>query len=401
MIKKINITSFRIFALAWALLWFSAAAKSYRPFEQTNFSAIFLCLAMALLPIGIGWHRIWTRHAEIEARRWQFMWLEIAKQWPVVACLRQLFLVLSSTLLIAFAILSTPLTLTLSAESCASLLDSAGFYELAERLYQMKLGSKPSETFSHQSCHRFETDKQLCQRNQAVVAVYGAGSLETTRRYYYAAIDVLMREGYGSNNSHIFEWLEKSLRLAREQKSDEDILKALVEMAIIERIQEKYSESDRLIVEIEQLLAHSTDARKLSGNSRPLLHWLAEETGKTALARATDLQPAGRTKKRFLDATSVAIMLPLFLIFALTPSLGFVSGGFKVVILFLCFARAKTNLKNATDTKSALTALNRLITIDLYRGNFARAWQNSEKLLDLVGKDSEQFCLESTQTSRS
>lgn len=206
-----------------------------------------------------------------------------------------------------------------------------------------------------------------------------------------------MSDNFHSINGKDFQCFEKSLKISRAQKSDGDILNALSQLAINRHCHQKIVESDKLLEESAELLRKSPAAANgMKGNARRLLQWLAKKRGRAELAQACERFPI--VKKGFLDATTIAIFIPLLLIFPLAASIGFVSGALKFVILIICFDRANRRLENSADGASTITALNHLITIDLYRGNIERAWQNSNKLLAFVGEKT--TCAIPTRTSQ-
>lgn len=113
---------------------------------------------------------------------------------------------------------------------------------------------------------------------------------------------------------------------------------------------------------------------------------MAAKCGDAELAKTFEkMAPPIAPRKGFLDATSIVILMPLAVVPTLCSRLGLITPFLINLLLIVLYRRSNRSFVRSTDLRTSMAALNRLIDIDLYRGNYPAALRHSESLLQLVG----------------
>ena len=320
---------------------------------------------------------------------WQSIWLGVVRRYLILRLARGTFLCFSSLCLalMSFAFAYGSCYQFISAISLCA--DNAGAYELAEWLYRK---SPDREAGQSMGISKFsdvpESEHERFCRNTAVAKIYGDNSAEIARRFSFVGMNIEMSTpGEKGYNDFAFSWFEKSYVVALAHNYHGVALDDLCQMAIIKFDTEKPSSCLPYIVQASELISRYPEAFiAMSGNSSSLLPYMAAQCGDAELAKTfKNTTPQIAPRKGFLDATSVAILMPLAVVPSLCSRLGLITPLLVNLFLIVLYRRSNRSLVRSTDLPTCLAALNRLINIDLYRGNYAAALSHSDSLLQLVG----------------
>lgn len=344
---------------------------------------------LVLYSIAVAWGCLRKTKSKKKIVLWRSIWLGVVRRYLILRSVRGLFLCYSSICLalLSFAFGSGSCCQFISAISLCA--DNAGAYELAEWLYRKSPDRKTGQSMgiSKFSSVPESEHERLC-RNTAVAKIYGANSAEIARRLFFVGMNIEMstpdQKGY---NDFAFSWFEKSYVVARAHNYNGVALDDLCQMALIKYDTKNPTSCLPYIVQASELISLFPESFiAMSGNSSSLLPYMAAKCGDAELAKTFEkMAPPIAPRKGFLDATSIAILMPLAVVPTLCSRLGLITPFLINLLLIVLYRRSNRSFVRSTDLRTSMAALNRLIDIDLYRGNYPAALRHSESLLQLVG----------------
>jgi hypothetical protein len=161
-------------------------SRQYR-FEGHNFGTPVLYAALAVAIASLGYKRKKHGNSAVDLRVHSLVWNRMRLFCPVLQPIRHIFVAISSITFLFHALFFSTNFAGNIFTSAATLCDSFGKYELAERLF--RLNPWRDRYWSSSAVWRVssapETDKQREERNLAVSTIYGAESAEMARRYKF------------------------------------------------------------------------------------------------------------------------------------------------------------------------------------------------------------------------
>ncbi len=308
------------------------------------------------------------------------IWAVIAKDYPILAMARSLFLVFSSLIFVVFSTSYLWFSFRDADRSLAFTADALGGHELAERIYSLQRLREPGLNLAIW-LNRAEPEATRLARNAAVAKVYGPESLEMARRYYAVGLTLEPKNTDQLSTYEAYPWFEKSLPIFYRHHADRRCIDALSQMAIIQSAKEHKDEARSLVVEASRLLS-SSDAGK--SYYLGVLSGIAKDLGEEKLSKAFRLKSslASTTlSSDYIISDALYVSLALSLAFSVGPFSRF----FEQFLLPKLYSRYNKLHLTTGNADESLTALNRLIDLDLYRGNVARAFALSTRLCRSVG----------------
>lgn len=344
---------------------------------------------LGLYTIAVAWGWFRKKNSKNRSVLWQSIWFGVVRRILILRLARGAFLCFSGfwLALLSFFVAYASYYHFISAISfCA---DNAGAYELAEWLYRKSPDREPGQSIGISKFSNVpESEHERLCRNTAVAKIYGDNSAEIARRFFFVGTNIEMctpeQKGY---NDFAFSWFEKSYLVARAHNYNGVALDDLCQMAIIKFDTERPSSCLPYIVQASELISLFPESYiAMSGNSSCLLPYLAAQCGEAELAKTfKKTAPLLAQRKVFLDATSVVILMFSATLPTLCSRLGLITPLLIDLLLIILYRRSNRSFVRSTDLPTSMAALNRLIDIDLYRGNYPAALRHSESLLHLVG----------------
>ena len=393
MLGRIHSFLFNSFIVLVGVFLLSCLANAWCGYDHVCWTSVQpvgpTAIFLVLYSIAIAWACLRKTKSKKRFALWQSIWLAVVRRYLILRLARGTFFCFSSVFL---ALLS----LTFAYGGCCQFIsaislcaDNAGAYELSEWLYRKSPGRKTGQSMgiSKFSDVPEGEHERLC-RNKAVAKIYGDNSAEIARRLFFVGMNIEMstpdQKGY---NDFAFSLFEKSYLVARAHNCNGVALDDLCQMAIIKFDTEKPSSCLPYIVQASELISLFPESfLAMNGNSSRLLPYMAARCGDAELAKTfKKTHPLIAPRKGFLDATSIAILMPLAIVPSLCSRLGLITPLLINLFLIVLYRRSNRSLVRSTDLPTYMTALNRLIDIDLYRGNYPAALSHSDSLLQLVG----------------
>ncbi len=393
MLGRIHSFLFGSFIVIVGVFSLSCLAQAWCGYDHVCWTSVlsvgFTVKLLLLYSIAVAWGYRRKTKSKKKFALWQSIWLGVVRRYLILSLARGAFLCFSSLCLalMSFAFAYGSCYQFISAISLCA--DNAGAYELAEWLYRKSPGRKTGQSMGISKFSDVpESEHERLCRNKAVAKIYGDNSAEIAGRLFFVGMNIEMstpeQKGY---NDFAFSWFEKSYVVARAHNYNGVALDDLCQMAIIKFDTEKPSSCLPYIVQASELISRYPEAFiAMSGNSSSLLPYMAAQCGDAELAKtfkntATLIAP----RKGFLDATSIVILMASVAVPPLCSRLGLITPLLINLFLIVLYRRSNGSLGRSTDLTTCMAALNRLIDIDLYRGNYAAALSHSDSLLQLVG----------------
>ncbi len=345
----------------------------------------FLCF----YSIAVAWACLRQTKSKRKFALWQSIWSGVVRRYLILRLAIGTFLCFSSFWLALMSLVFAYASYYQFISAISLCADNTGNYELAEWLYRK---SPDRESGQSMGISKFsdvpESEHERLSRNTAVAKIYGDNSAEIARRLFFVGMNIEMstpdQKGY---NDFAFSWFEKSYVVARAHNYNGVALDDLCQMALIKYDTVNPSSCLPYIVQASELISlFPKSFFAMSGNSSSLLPYMAAQCGDSELAKtfkniARPISP----RKGFRDATSIAILMPLAIVPSLCSRLGLITPLLIDLFLIVLYRRSNRSLIKSADLPTSMTALNRLIDIDLCRGNYQAALSHSESLLHLVG----------------
>lgn len=404
-LAKIESLSFKCFICVWILHWFARIChecvlgwRYHSPGLPWNYDlhssgeyAFF-----GVLGILLGWKYLNSQAAKVDAEHFNSLRQEIQRLCPIILIQRAIGLVLSSAVFILYSCLLMYDATDGLSKLGACIADKSHNYELAEQIFRIYSPPDPGRSFASWQTHfRPENEEVGGARNIAVAKVYGRNSLQLADRYKYIGATILLSTRYES--SHLKEatmWLQKSLKLYGLLGANERSVDTLEQMAIIRCDQNDVTGLRDILLQASQLLdnhAKSTAPmvdRSLYACSLACLSQFAREAGDLRLAKiflAKSLEVRKQSddpSTHFWAILSFSALIAATLVSNVLPMR---VGMSERLILLYQYNHAKRQLLGAGNLVTSIEALNTMITIDLYKGKFKQAWENSIHALRLTG----------------
>jgi hypothetical protein len=344
---------------------------------------------LVLYSIAVAWGYLRKIKSKKRIELWQSIWLGVVRRYLILRLFRGAFLCYSGVCLalLSFFFAYGGCCQFISAISLCA--DNAGAYELAEWLYRKSPDRKTGQSMGISKFSSVpESEHERLWRNTAVAKIYGANSAEIARRLFFVGMNIeVSTPGEQGYNDFAFSWFEKSYVVARAHDYNGVALDDLCQMALIKYDTKNPTSCLPYIVQASELISLFPESFiAMSEHSSSLLPYMAAKCGDAELAKTfKKMAPPIAPRKGFLDATSIAILMPLAVVPTLCSRLGLITPFLINLLLIVLYRRSNRSFVRSTDLRTSMAALNRLIDIDLYRGNYPAALRHSESLLQLVG----------------
>jgi hypothetical protein len=331
---------------------------------------------------------------------WSAVWSKVKAESNLVTVVSMLLVALTQPMVVLILCVAT-ISLALNSARCLAMtLASAGNYEVSERLYkfsnprsQTSLISDWDYPYQHNhGDHLVNIERKI----SAVASEYGSNSLELADYYTFLAEESLQKAQYlneqqTEQRTLLFEasllLAEKAFQIYSSHGNNTKCSAALVVLAFDQISLGKISEARHSVNKAIDLLAKSEpSAKKYWAEAN--LKSLAWNLGDYNVARQIQVAAAScpiriteHRNKGFCDATSVVIaMLQIALIFLLKA--------WGRSILTLIFRKKWIlELKLAENDIDTLAALDKLTTLELYRGRTIEAQIYSQAMLQIALAD--------------
>lgn len=393
MLGRIHSFLFSFFIFLVGVFWTTCLANAMCGYNHLSECSVLpaglVVKLLALFSIAVAWSYFRKAKSKKQAALWRPIWLGVVRKYLVVRIGRDAFLCFSSLCLAImsfFFVFSSFCQFTSAISFCA---DNAGDYELAERWYRDNPERKPGQSMGIKKYSSVpETEHERRCRNIAVARIYGDNSLEMARRLFFVGMNIEMstpdQRGY---NDCALSWFEKSYVVALANNYNGVALDDLCQMVLINFDSKKPSNCRPYLVNAAKLISRFPESYlAMSGNSRCLFPFMATKIGDVELAKKFREVPIPmKPRKGFLDATSVAILTASAILPLVCSRLGFITPLLIELLVIVLYRRSRSRLVRSRDLPTSMVALNRLIDLDLYRGNYSGALRHSENLLQLVG----------------
>lgn len=393
MLGRIHSFLFSFFIFLVGVFWTTCLANGmcgYNHMSECSVLPAGLAVKLlALFIIAVAWGCLRIAKTKKQAALWRSIWLGVVRKYLMIRIGRDAFLCFSSLCLVVLSFFFVHGSYFQLISAISFYADNAGDYELAERWYKENPQRKSGQSMGikKSSCVPETEHEQRC-RNIAVARIYGDNSLEMARRYYFVGFNIEMSTpGQRGYNDAAFSWYEKSYVVAQAHDYNGVALDDLCQMAVIKFDSKKPSNCRSYLVQAAKLISRFPESHlAMSGNSRCLFSSIAREIGDVELAKKfREVAITIKPHKGFFDATSVAILMASAILPLVCSRLGFITPLLIELFVIVLYRRSKRGLVRSTDLPTSMTALNRLIDLDLYRGNYSGALRHSENLLQLVG----------------
>jgi DNA-directed RNA polymerase subunit K/omega len=331
---------------------------------------------------------------------WSAVWSKIKAESNLAKALSMLLFALTQSIVLLIVYVATISLVSNSARCLTMALASAGNYEASEQLYKFSNPSTQTSLISFWDYpyqrNRGEQLVNIEQKTSAVTSVYGSKSLELADYYAFLAEEYLQRALYlnkhqTAQRATLFErsqlFGKRALQISSNHRNNTECSVALGVIAVNQMSLGKISEARHTVAKAVDLLVKSeASARKdwASGD----LGDVANKIGDLELVKQIKIAAASRPnytaesrRKGFLDATTIAIAMPII-------ALIFLLKAWERSILTLIFRKKWIlELKQAEDEIDTLAALDKLTTLELYKGRTIEADIYSQAMLQTALED--------------
>ena len=371
----------------------------HRTGGSTTTYVLLTTLLMSLVFFTRSWLSIDLRQKRKEAA-WSAVWSEIKADSNLAKAVSMLLFALTQLIVLLILYVATTSLAFNSARCLAMALASAGNYEASEQLY--KFSNRSSQTalilvwdFPYQR-NRGQQLVNIEQKTSAVASVYGSNSIELSDYYAILAEESLQRalslnEHQTEQRTLLFEesllFSERALQIYSSHRDNTKCSAALGVIAVDNMSMGKISEARHSVATAVDLLAKSEPSTRKDW-AKLDLESVAKKIGDNYLAKQIQVAAAScpmrvteHRRKGFCDATTIAIAMPII-------ALIFLLKAWERSILTLIFRKKWIlELKLATDDISALAALDKLTTLELYQGRTIEAEIYSQAMLQTALAD--------------
>jgi len=399
-IKPISVTyAIHIIAIACLML---AISEQILDFHKTGGSITSYVLTTLLISLVFFTRSRLASNLKRKRKEagWSAVWSKIKAESSLAKALSMLLFALTQPVVVLILWMATTALAWNSARCLAMTLASAGNYEVSERLYKFSNPCSKTSLISVWDCpYQRDNKDQLVnieQKVSAVASVYGNNSSELADYYAFLAEASLEKALYldkrqAQQRALLFEgsqlFGEKSFQIYSSLKNNKECSVALGVIAVDQMSLGKTSEAQHTVANAVDLLAN-TDLCAKKGYANGDLEYVANKIGDPELVKQIRIAATSRPtytaesrRKGFLDATSIAIAMPIFAIFFLLKA-------WERKILILVFRKKWIRqLKLAADDTSTLAALDKLTTLELSRGRTQEAQIYSQKMLQTALAD--------------
>lgn len=400
-IKPVPVTyAIHISASAW-LMW--AISEELLDFHRTGGSNTSFVLPTTLLLSLVFFTRSWLSRNLKRKRKetaWSAVWSKIKAESNLAEAVSMLLIALTQPIVLLILCVATTSLALNSARCLAMALASAGNYEASERLYKFSNPRSQTSLISawdrpYQRYHKDQLVK-VEQKVSAVASVYGNNSSELAHYYAMLAEEHLQRALYLNEHqtaqratliegSQLFG--ERALQISSSHGNNAECLKALGVIAVDQMLLGKISEAQHTVANSVDLLAKSKPSGK-KGYGNADLEYVANKIGDLELVKQIRIAAASRPnytveqrRKGFLDATTIAIAMPII-------ALIFLLKAWERSILTLIFRKKWIlELKLAEHDIDTLAQLDKLVALELYRGRTLEAEIYSQAMLQVALAD--------------
>lgn len=331
---------------------------------------------------------------------WSSVWSKIKAESNLAKVVSILLFALTQPMVVLILCVAATALASNSARCLSMTLASAGNYEASERLYNYSNPRSQTSLISVWDCpYQRDNKDQLTnieQKVSAVASVYGNNSSELADYYAFLAAASLQEALHldkcqTEQRTLLFEgsqlFGEKSFQIYSSLKNNTECSVALGVIAVDQMSLGKISEAQHTVANAVDLLAN-TDLCAKKGYANGDLEYAANKIGDLDLVKQIRIAATARPtctaesrRRGFLDATSIAIAMPVFLLIFLLKH-------WERKILILVFRKKWTRqLKLAADGTSTLAALDKLTALELYCGHTQEAQIYSQKMLQIALAD--------------
>ncbi len=393
MLGRIHSFLFSFFIFLVGVFWTTCLANAMCGYDHLSECSVLpaglAVKLLALFSIAVAWGCLRIAKTKKQAALWRSIWLGVVRKYLMIRIGRDAFLCFSSLCLVVLSFFFVHGSYFQLISAISFYADNAGDYEFSERWYKENPQRKSGQSMGirKSSCEPESEQERQC-RNIAVARVYGDNSLEMARRYYFVGFNIEMSTpGQRGYNDAAFSWFEKSYVVAQAHDYNGVALDDLCQMAVIKFDSKKPSNCQPYLVQAFRLISRFPESYlAMSGISHGLFSSIASEMGDVELAKKFgEIAAPIKPRKGFLDATSVAILMPLAILPPVCSRLGFITPLLIELLVIVLYRRSRSRSVRSRDLPTSMAALNRLIDLDLYRGNYSGALRHSENLLQLVG----------------
>ncbi len=400
-IKPIPVTyAIHLSASAW-LMW--GINEQILEIHRTGGSITTYVLPTTLLLSLVFFTRSWLSsqpRRKLREVAWSAVWSKIKTESNLAKAVSMLLFALTQPIVLLILCVATISLASGSARCLAMALASAENYEASERVYRFSNPRSQTALISDWDYsgprNRGKQIVNIERKISAVTSVYGSNSLELADYYTFLAEEYLQRALYLNEHqtaqratliegSQLFG--ERALQIYSSHGNNAECLAALGVIAVDQMLLGRISEAQHTVANSVDLLAKSKPSGK-KGYGNADLEYVANKIGDLELVKQIRIAATSRPKhtaenrrKGFCDATSVAIAMPII-------ALIFLLKAWERSILTLIFRKKWIlELKLAEDDIDTLAPLDKLTTLELYRGRTTEAQIYSQAMLQIALAD--------------
>lgn len=273
-------------------------------------------------------------------------------------------------------------------EVTANILDTLGYYELAEQVYRSVNTSQQYSSFAvwhtvriDDNCEDLLTEER---RNQVISQIYGKNSIQMADRYYYLGRVAEYQDSYAQAE----KWLQKSATVYLRNRKFSKLIDALTQMTFsISQVRETYDEDCHKLVKVAAEIMPLTN-EPLNSTSQVLLPYFARRMNDAPLANYLyeKIGVLNSTSAEYSDTASAQDKTTDFLCIlfsVLTSGVGSLLLT-EIMLLERIESARKRLLKTFQDSDERINALNELIILHLFRQEIDKAAHLSEHLIPLA-----------------
>ncbi len=393
--------AFHISALAW-LIW--ALSEQILNIHRSGLGTVSTLVLLPMLLLALFFETrvllLIKQKQPLKEAAWSSVWSKINAESNLAKVISTLLIALTQPIILLIIGVATISLASNSARCLAMTLASAGNYEVSERLY--KFSNPRSQTalilvwdFPCQRNHGEQLDN-IERKISAVTSVYGSASLELADYYAISAGEYLLRALYLNEHqteprTRLIEGSlllnERALQIYSSHRNDTKYLAALCAIAVDQMSLGKISQARHSVAKAVELLAKSEPGVRKDW-AKSDLESVAKKLGDYNLAKQIQVAAAScpirvieHRRKGFLDATTIAIVMPVFLLSLLLKHWE------RSILTHIFHRKWIQELKLSTDCVSTIAALDKLTTLELSHGRTQEAQIYSQKMLQTALAD--------------
>jgi len=305
---------------------------------------------------------------------------DVADTYPRVRWIAVFGLTCVSLLLLLLIRGCLAVALDCSRENLAHLVDGLGFYEFGEHIYSFS--RSPSGNTLASTCGRIGHDSDrsdLKKLNQTVAQIYGSRSLEMARRYTICAGHCQFNfEDYSTSSEYYQKAAEIYEQIGRTSECAEVLSFDAFAQAELNHFSAAHQRIDRALRLLDRTNASVGEKNFVLGELEAAA-WDIKDEGLVADLKQRLSSPKSKSQS---DNASLDIVVVLaigvpFILMALVI--------LKKACLRALGRRWMREFELTPDSNSRSRCLNKLIHLELYKGNWKQADEYSQRLLQLWG----------------